>query len=126
MNTAAKTSQCTFSVLWNSAQKRGAWGLWVNLAMCCRCDACRKESFPHFDVLLFRVLPDLAPCPVSLPKHVFVCPSHCIRKCSGISEVLKHRRPHLNNTPGKRLPMSSGVSFKHSSLFQLKQEGLPS
>lgn len=113
------------NTLQNSAQKRGAWGLWTNLAMFLQCDSHRKENFPHPDVPLFQVLPDLAPHPFFLPKHVFFCPSHGIMKCSGImalkcrgiSEVLEHFRPHHNNIPGKGAPMDSGVSFKHNNPF---------
>lgn len=52
------------------SRKHGGSG--VNLAMFLQCDAHRKENFPHSDVLLFQVLPDLALHLFSLPKHVFV------------------------------------------------------
>lgn len=78
MSMGAKTSECTFSFcLWAkhvaelSAQKQGAWGFWVSLATFPKYDS-QGKNFPHSDVLLFLILPDLAVHPFFLPKHLFV------------------------------------------------------
>lgn len=114
------------STLQNSAKKQRAWGLWVNLARFS--NVMLTERISHILMSFYFKFFLTWPFILSLSKHAF-CPSHCIMKCSrvmalkcsGISEVLEHFRPHHNNTPGKGALMDSGVSFKHNNLFQLKQ-----